>query len=85
MFYGLCTGAIEVALDPVPGMMAERTVGLVSLLREGSIELVMAQGSLELCEPDRGSWREGERSRGSQADRDAAPRPRRADPTRGFG
>lgn len=79
MFYGFCAGATEVALDPVPEMIAERTVGLVSLFREGSIELVMAQGPLKLCEPHRGgrtSGAGGARRTGTPPRDHDAPTPR---------
>jgi hypothetical protein len=76
VLYGPCAGAKEVALDALPEMVAERAVGLVSLLRECFIEHIMAhRRSLGLCEPGRGvRWlREGERSRRSEADRISAP------------
>jgi hypothetical protein len=38
LLYGPCAGVKEVALDPLPEMVAERTVGLVSLDRERFIE-----------------------------------------------
>ena len=38
-----CAGVKEVALDPLPEMMAERTVGLVSLLREHFIQVITAR------------------------------------------
>jgi hypothetical protein len=53
MLYGPCTSVKEVALDPLPGMMADRTVALVSLDRERFIRGVMARRGF--CEPDRGS------------------------------
>jgi hypothetical protein len=34
MLYGLCAGVRKVALDPLPEMVADRTVGLVSLDRK---------------------------------------------------
>lgn len=40
---GPCAGVKEVALDPLPGMVAERTVELVSLDRRCFIELIMAE------------------------------------------
>ncbi len=40
MLYGPCADVKEVALDPLPEMVAERTVGLVSLLRERFIEAI---------------------------------------------
>jgi hypothetical protein len=60
MLYGPCTGVKEVALDPVPEMVVDRTVGLVSLDRKRFIRRVLASG--RFCEPDRGpSPREVER------------------------
>lgn len=53
MLYGPCTGVKEVALDPLPEMVAGRTVGLVSLDRERFIRGVMAR--MRFSEPDRGS------------------------------
>jgi hypothetical protein len=60
MLYGPCTSVKEVALDPVPEMVVDRTVGLVSLDRKRFIRRVLASG--RFCEPDRGpSPREVER------------------------
>jgi hypothetical protein len=66
VLYGPCAGVKEVALDPLPEMVAERTVGLVSLLRERFIEHITARRrlvtpselgwGLSLCE-DEQSWR----------------------------
>jgi hypothetical protein len=53
MLYGPCTSVKEVALDPLPEMVADRTVALVSLDREHFIRGVMARRGF--CEPDRGS------------------------------
>jgi hypothetical protein len=41
VLYGPCVGAKEVALDPLPGMVTQRTLGLVSLNRERFIDLVL--------------------------------------------
>ena len=38
-----CADVKEVALDPLPEMMAERTIGLVSLLRERFIQVITAR------------------------------------------
>jgi hypothetical protein len=66
VLYGPCAGVKEVALDPLPEMVAQRTVGLVSLLRERFIEHITARRrllmpselgwGLSLCE-DEQSWR----------------------------
>jgi hypothetical protein len=53
MLYGPCTSVKKVALDPVPEMVADRTVGLVSLDRKRFIRRLLASG--RFCEPDRGS------------------------------
>ena len=71
---GPCAGIKEVTLDPLPEMVAERTVGLVSLERERFIERIMAnRRSLGLCEP---GWatspHEDEWGRRKEADRIAA-------------
>jgi hypothetical protein len=57
VLYGPCASVKEVALDPLPEMVAERTVGLVSLFRERFIEFIAARRrrTLRLCELDRGS------------------------------
>jgi hypothetical protein len=48
----------EVALDPLPEMAAEETVGLVTVFKERFIERLMAKGRhLRLCEPARGPRR----------------------------
>jgi hypothetical protein len=61
MFYGLYTGVKKVALDPLSQMVADRTVGLVSLDRKRFIRSLLARR--RFCEPDRGSSpREAERS-----------------------
>src|ERR671921_1954784 len=41
LLYGPCAGVEEVALDPLPEMVAERTVGLVSLDRSCFIERII--------------------------------------------
>jgi hypothetical protein len=41
---GPCAGATEVALDPLPEMIAQRTLGLVSLSRERFMDLVLSRG-----------------------------------------
>ena len=38
---GLCAGVKKVALDPLPKMLDEKTVGLVSLERERFLNLVL--------------------------------------------
>jgi hypothetical protein len=48
VLYGPCAGVKEVALDPLPEMVVERTVGLVSVLRERFIEGIAARR--RLCE-----------------------------------
>jgi hypothetical protein len=53
MLYGLCTGVKEVALDPLPEMVVDRTVGLVSQDRERFIRRLLDRK--RFCEPDRGS------------------------------
>ena len=53
MLFGLCAGVKEVALDPLPEMVADRTVGLVSLDRKRFIRSLLARR--RFCEPDRGS------------------------------
>jgi hypothetical protein len=72
VLYGPCADVKEMALDPLPEMVAERTVGLVSLDRERFIEGIMARTrrALTLCEPDWGSSpRESERSWRSEENR----------------
>ena len=41
MLYGPCANVNEVALDPLPEMVAERTIGFVSLAREHFVERFM--------------------------------------------
>ena len=53
MLFGLCAGVKKVALDPLPEMVADRTVGLVSLDRKSFIRSLLARR--RFCEPDRGS------------------------------
>ena len=54
MLYGLCAGVKDVALDPLPEMVADdRTVGLVSLDRKRFIRRLLARKGF--CEPDRRS------------------------------
>src|SRR5215217_6486441 len=43
VLYGLCAGVERVALDPLPEMIPERTVGLVSLSRERFVDLVLSR------------------------------------------
>lgn len=43
VLYGLCASVKEVALDPLPEMVGEEAVGLVSLDRDRFIEHVMAR------------------------------------------
>jgi hypothetical protein len=42
---GLCLGVQKVVLDPLPKMLDEKTVGLVSLDRERFLDLVLAGAS----------------------------------------
>jgi hypothetical protein len=42
---GTCAGVKKVALDPSPEMVVEGTVGLISLLRQGFMNLIMARSS----------------------------------------
>ena len=44
VLYGPCAEVNAVALDPLPEMLSESTVGLVSLPRERFIERIMARG-----------------------------------------
>ena len=53
MLYGLCAGVKDVVLDPFPEMVADRTVGLVSLDRKRFIRRLLARKGF--CEPDQGS------------------------------
>jgi hypothetical protein len=77
VLYGPFADVKEVALDPLPEMVADRTVGLVSLNRERFIECItVRRASSRLCEPGRGSSsREGERSRRSETGQIAAQHP----------
>jgi hypothetical protein len=50
VLYGPCAGVEEVALDPLPEMVAERIVGLVSQARECFIERILARRLLGLWE-----------------------------------
>lgn len=43
VLYGPCASVERVALDPLPEMVAERTVGLVSLSRERFVDLVLSR------------------------------------------
>jgi len=43
LLYGPCAGVERVALDPLPEMLVERTVGLVSLSRERFVDLVLSR------------------------------------------
>jgi hypothetical protein len=43
VLYGLCAGVERVALDPLPEMLVERTIGLVSLSRERFVDLVLGR------------------------------------------
>jgi hypothetical protein len=53
MLFGPCTSVKEVALDPLPEMLVDGTVGLVSLDRERFIRRLLARQ--RFYEPDRGS------------------------------
>src|SRR5215204_6804632 len=44
ILYALCSGVQKVALDPLPKMLDEKTVGLVSLERERFLDLVLGRG-----------------------------------------
>jgi hypothetical protein len=44
--YGPCAGVKEVALDPLPTIVAERTVGLMSLDRKRFVEGFIEGGEL---------------------------------------
>ncbi len=44
VLYGPCAGVERVALDPLPKMVAQRTVGLVSLSRERFLDLLLSRG-----------------------------------------
>ena len=53
---GPCAGVKKVALDPSPEMVVEGTVGLVSLLRQGFMNLITRRSEpLGLEEPAEGS------------------------------
>jgi hypothetical protein len=53
---GPCAGVKKVALDPSPEMVVEGTVGLVSLLRQGFMNLIMRRSEpLGPEEPEEGS------------------------------
>jgi hypothetical protein len=59
VLYGPCAGVKEVALDPLPEMVVERTIGLVSLVRERFIGHIIERGAtggrcLGIREP--GGW-----------------------------
>ena len=43
VLYGPCAGVGRVALDPLPEMLVERTVGFVSLSRERFVDLVLSR------------------------------------------
>lgn len=43
VLYGPCTSVKQVVLDPLPEMVAERTVGLLSLHRERFVDYVMTR------------------------------------------
>ncbi len=43
VLYGPCAGVERVVLDPLPEMIVERTVGLVSLSRERFVDLVLSR------------------------------------------
>ena len=43
VLYGPCAGVERVALDPLPEMLVERTVRLVSLSRERFVDLVLGR------------------------------------------
>ena len=80
VLYGLCGEVEEVALDPLPEMVAERTVGLVSLDRGCFIERITSTRRRRALrhrdEPGRGtSPQEGEQSRRSEVDWIATPYP----------
>jgi hypothetical protein len=54
ILFGPCAGVKKVALDPSPEMVVEGTVGLVSLLRQGFMNLIIIRRSepLRLEEPE---------------------------------
>ena len=43
MLYGSCVGVERVVLDPLPEMIVERTVRLVSLSRERFVDLMLSR------------------------------------------
>jgi hypothetical protein len=43
VLYGPCAGVERVVLDPLPEMIVERTVGLVSLSREHFVDLMLSR------------------------------------------
>jgi hypothetical protein len=43
VLYGPCASVERVAVDPLPEMVVERTVGLVSLSRERFVDLVLGR------------------------------------------
>jgi hypothetical protein len=43
VLYGPCAGVERVVLDPLPEMIVERTVGLVSLSRERFVDLMLSR------------------------------------------
>jgi hypothetical protein len=45
VLYGPCASVERVALDPLPEMLLERTVGLVSLSRKRFVDLVLIRSS----------------------------------------
>jgi len=53
MFFGPCMSVKEVALAPLPEMLVDGTVGLVSLDRERFIRRLLTRR--RFCEPDGGS------------------------------
>jgi hypothetical protein len=72
---GFCTSIGFVALDPLPKMVAERTIGLVSLTREHFIDrltgrggLRTARGRIERAKPESGA---ADRSRTRDSNREA--------------
>ena len=59
VLYGRCAGVKEVALDPLPEMVVERTIGLVCLVRErfiGHIIEHIATGERYLGLSEPGGW-----------------------------
>jgi len=58
VLYGLCREVEEVALDPLPEMVAERTVGLVSLDRGCFIERITTRRGGALRREDKEDDRE---------------------------